>query len=83
MNFTALWSQQILQIIKNTHLSESSEDSDLELNYKFQDKLAEDPKKSISNDPQLLEPLIIQYKKDYSPVSNKISLKKWWIPITH
>ena len=46
-----------------------------ELSYKFPDKLAEDPEKSISNDPKLLEPLIKQYKKDYSPISNKISLK--------
>ena len=55
------------------HLSKSSEDSDRELNYKFPDKLAEDPEKSISNDPQLLEPLIKQYKDEYSPISNKMT----------
>ena len=55
------------------HLSKSSEDSDRELNYKFLDKLEEDPEKSISNDPQLLEPLIKQYKEEYSPISNKMT----------
>ena len=45
-------------------------------NYKFPDKLAEDPEKLISNDPQLLEPLIKQHKKDYSLISNEILLKK-------
>ena len=55
------------------HLSESSEDSDRELNYKSPEKLAEDPEKSISNDPQLLEPLIKQYKEEYSPISNKMT----------
>ena len=58
------------------HSSESSDDSDRELNYKLLNKLTEDPEKSISNDPQTLEPLVKEYKNDYSPISNKISIKK-------
>ena len=54
-------------------LSESSNDSDQDLNYNSPEKLTEDPEKSISNDPQLLKPLIKQYKEDYSPISNKMT----------